>query len=418
VQNDPPLPWKTWQSFEAQSEFCWQVAPKAPAPPASPPPLPPPLLLLAPASSSPPELDPPLPDPLLDPLAPLLLEPPPELLPLTPLLVPPLDEPEPDEPSCPPLPPELPPEPDEEDVVWRTAFGSPTPGSGALHPTEKTPSIDTRPTGKAARMARAIAPAAPRVPRTRRLDEFTTTLRAPASRAPLSHGCDANLRSRRCFDPASLSWWRDDPASNRCRDEPLHRNRPRKPLSARGWVSTGCHTDAAHGHCSPDPTMKLRSAFVWAAGATLLPFAFAVGCSSGSGSGASCSAGETRACSCSGSGGTGTETCGAGGTYGACSCGDQDGSTDGDTETCDGSHGQGCGDGGGLQDVGSWMPSCPDAGSLGFACACTQGTNCQSGDCFDFSAKGHFCTKPCAMTSDCPNPPDLGCNGMGQCKVP
>jgi hypothetical protein len=163
--------------------------------------------------------------------------------------------------------------------------------------------------------------------------------------------------------------------------------------------------------------MKLFSVFSWAAGATLLPLALAVGCSSSSGSGTSCSAGETRACSCSG-GGTGTETCGTGGIYGACSCGDQDSSTDGNTETCDGGRGPGCGDGGGMEDVGSWMASCSDAGPLGFGCACAQSTDCQSNDCFDFNAKGHFCTQPCAMSSDCPNPPNAGCNGMGQCKVP
>jgi hypothetical protein len=178
------LPWKSWQSFETQSVFCWHATPKAPAPPASDAPL-----LLPPASSSPPELDPPLPE---------LPPEPPELL-LVPLLVPPLDEPEPEpeleDPSCPPLPRELPPEPDEEDVEWRATLGSPMPGSGALHPADETPSNETRTTTEAARMVRAIAPVAPRARRTRRLEEFTTPLRAGPARAPLSHPCDAYILS-------------------------------------------------------------------------------------------------------------------------------------------------------------------------------------------------------------------------------
>jgi hypothetical protein len=39
-------------------------------------------------------------------------------------------------------------------------------------------------------------------------------------------------------------------------------------------------------------------------------------------------------------------------------------------------------------------------------------------DCFNFNAKGPRCTQPCTTAADCPNPPNLGCSGMGQCKVP
>ena len=163
--------------------------------------------------------------------------------------------------------------------------------------------------------------------------------------------------------------------------------------------------------------MKSRWVLVWAVCTSLASMAaIAAGCSSGSGSGGSCSAGETRACSCAG-GGSATQTCGDNGSYGACACGGAEGGADGGGNECDGGHGSGCGDGGGLEDV-IFTPNCSDAGPLGFDCPCTQASDCQSGDCFDFAAKGMKCTMPCTMASDCPNPPNLGCNGMGQCKAP
>jgi hypothetical protein len=169
--------------------------------------------------------------------------------------------------------------------------------------------------------------------------------------------------------------------------------------------------------------MNSPRTLLWVVGAPLLSvMAMAVGCSSGGGSGTSCTPGEARACSCAG-GGTGAQACLATGSYGACSCsGDDGGGADGagtdGGDSCDGGRGPGCGDGGGIEDVGAWTPTCPEGGPLGFACACTTGSDCQSGDCFDFAAKGMKCTQPCSMPSDCPNPPDLGCSGMGQCKVP
>lgn len=43
---------------------------------------------------------------------------------------------------------------------------------------------------------------------------------------------------------------------------------------------------------------------------------------------------------------------------------------------------------------------------------------CPPGDtCYDFPAKGQFCSHPCKEASDCP-PPSPGCNGMGECKAP
>jgi hypothetical protein len=43
---------------------------------------------------------------------------------------------------------------------------------------------------------------------------------------------------------------------------------------------------------------------------------------------------------------------------------------------------------------------------------------CPEGDtCYDFPAKGQFCSHPCSVATDCP-PPSPGCNGMGECKAP
>src|SRR5215467_9544253 len=103
-----------------QSVFCWQDAPKAPGPPPSELPL----LLPPPASCRPPELDPPLP-PLLEPLPDPPLDPPEPPLLLEPVVTPLLL----------PLPED--PELDDEDEVGCRTYGSPTPGSGALHPLVK-----------------------------------------------------------------------------------------------------------------------------------------------------------------------------------------------------------------------------------------------------------------------------------------
>lgn len=43
---------------------------------------------------------------------------------------------------------------------------------------------------------------------------------------------------------------------------------------------------------------------------------------------------------------------------------------------------------------------------------------CPAGDtCYDFPAKGQFCSHSCKEATDCP-PPSPGCNGMGECKAP
>jgi hypothetical protein len=160
--------------------------------------------------------------------------------------------------------------------------------------------------------------------------------------------------------------------------------------------------------------------------AALAPVAMIVsalvgGCSSSDSSGGgSCTPGEAHACSCAGAG-AGTQTCGADGQYGACFCaGGQDGGADAgasDADRCaDGRTGPGCNNGDGSTPGydGSWEAGAPGT----FGAPCTQSSDCISGDCFDFNAKGPHCTQPCTTNADCPNPPNLGCSGMGQCKVP
>ena len=88
----------------------------------------------------------------------------------------------------------------------------------------------------------------------------------------------------------------------------------------------------------------------------------------------------------------------------------------GDASQSDGGHGPGTGDGGGPHDSGLGS----EGGAGGFAAACALNADCSSTYpvCFNFNAKGHHCTKQCASAADCPNPPNLGCSGMGVCKIP
>jgi hypothetical protein len=61
----------------------------------------------------------------------------------------------------------------------------------------------------------------------------------------------------------------------------------------------------------------------------------------------------------------------------------------------------------------------PDAatGSLPFMSECTADEDCQSGLCFEFNAKGDFCTQACENDLECEDP-SPGCNGKGVCKAP
>ncbi len=48
---------------------------------------------------------------------------------------------------------------------------------------------------------------------------------------------------------------------------------------------------------------------------------------------------------------------------------------------------------------------------------CTTNEECDTGLCFDFSAKGPHCTTTCELDLECPEP-SPGCNGKGVCKAP
>ena len=80
------------------------------------------------------------------------------------------------------------------------------------------------------------------------------------------------------------------------------------------------------------------------------------------------------------------------------------------------SGGPGAGDGGGPHDSGLGA----EGGAAGFAATCAVNGDCPAAYpvCFNFNAKGLHCTKTCAAATDCPNPPNLGCSGMGVCKIP
>lgn len=60
-------------------------------------------------------------------------------------------------------------------------------------------------------------------------------------------------------------------------------------------------------------------------------------------------------------------------------------------------------------------------GKLGFLAPCTSNTECESGLCKEYPARGgSFCSKTCQIATasiDCP-PPSPGCNNMGICKAP
>ena len=76
-------------------------------------------------------------------------------------------------------------------------------------------------------------------------------------------------------------------------------------------------------------------------------------------------------------------------------------------------------DDGGGADVGPPTAS-PDASDLAFGASCLDNAQCASSICFEYKAKGRFCTQPCMTDQDCPAENQLmtlGCNGMGLCRV-
>jgi len=87
---------------------------------------------------------------------------------------------------------------------------------------------------------------------------------------------------------------------------------------------------------------------------------------------------------------------------------------------------QGCGSGGmgpGDRDDGGGAPPPPppdaalDASNLGFGASCWDNLQCASDLCFDYKARGQFCSQICKQNADCPTP-SPGCNGMGVCRQP
>lgn len=59
-----------------------------------------------------------------------------------------------------------------------------------------------------------------------------------------------------------------------------------------------------------------------------------------------------------------------------------------------------------------------DAGLLPFAAVCADNTQCETGLCYQYGARGQRCTAMC-VNGTCPVPPmSQGCNNMGVCRVP
>jgi hypothetical protein len=85
---------------------------------------------------------------------------------------------------------------------------------------------------------------------------------------------------------------------------------------------------------------------------------------------------------------------------------------------------QGCGAGGmgpGDRDDGGGGPAPPppdaalDASNLGFGASCWDNAQCASYLCFDYKARGQFCSQICTQNAECPST-SPGCNGMGVCR--
>lgn len=86
---------------------------------------------------------------------------------------------------------------------------------------------------------------------------------------------------------------------------------------------------------------------------------------------------------------------------------------------------QGCGQGGmgeGDRDDGGGAPAPPppdaalDASDLGFGASCWDNAQCASDLCFDYKARGQFCSQVCTTNAECPST-SPGCNGMGVCRM-
>lgn len=121
-----------------------------------------------------------------------------------------------------------------------------------------------------------------------------------------------------------------------------------------------------------------------------------------------CYPGDYRSCECADPAVVGYEQCDAtGDAYAACDC---SGNIPGVPAAAGGAGSGGAAGGGAGGDAGG-------GALLPFMSPCDTNEQCETGNCFPFTAKGPHCTLPCDGPEDCP-PPSDGCNNMGVCKVP
>ncbi len=120
--------------------------------------------------------------------------------------------------------------------------------------------------------------------------------------------------------------------------------------------------------------------------------------------GTPCFPGDYRPCACD-NGNQGLFQCSdTGDAYGSCDCsGKIPGSTD---------------DAGALPDASTDGPVGEGGGLLPFMAPCAMDSQCETGHCFAFSAKGPHCSQMCTSDAMCPKPASPGCNMMGYCKAP
>jgi hypothetical protein len=69
------------------------------------------------------------------------------------------------------------------------------------------------------------------------------------------------------------------------------------------------------------------------------------------------------------------------------------------------------------EDDGPGGPDATATGDLPFLAACTASEQCASGLCFNFNARGLYCTHACESGAQCESP-SPGCNNMNVCKAP
>jgi len=194
--------------------------------------------------------------------------------------------------------------------------------------------------------------------------------------------------------------------------------------------------------------MTGTSPHFWMGGSLLVALTALSLAAGGCTSGGACVPGSKLSCSCAASGSAGESVCGTNGEPGACSCdqsssggssgavsssGGSSGGTTSSSGSSSGLSGSSSGSSGGTasssgsgsssgatgQEAGVPAGEGGTPGQAAFGASCTTAGDCSTDDCQLFAGMGgYYCTKPCQVDTDCPNPPNLGCNGMGYCKVP